>query len=122
MARKTSIPVEHGPDPAQIPLEDRVRQIDPSSEEGRRIFEELEKDLPENFGNPKKKHPNGLHYHDPSRNKHKIVESWGEGKILKEWVKDPRCVCKVVSVIKGRLRSKWTPERAMSTPYKGIFS
>lgn len=116
--KKTPIPIDHR-EGSGGPKE--VRSIDPSSDEGKRILQEMEQELPENFGNPKKKYRKGLYYHDPERNKKKIVEGWGEKKTLQEWVEDPRAICKIPRILRSRLKGGWTLERALTTPYEGLY-
>lgn len=120
MAKKTFIPLSNLGDDT-IPPEKRIRHIDPSSEEGKKILMELRKELPEDFGKPKRNYGPGIFYHDPSRNKEKVHKAWGEEKTLKQWVEDPRSVCKVTKVLRGRLKLGWDLERALLTPYDGIY-
>ena len=51
------------------------------------------------------------------------VTAWGETKMLVAWIDDPRCVVADYHLVydrlyRGRGKTKWTPERAMSTPRK----
>ncbi len=45
--------------------------------------------------------------------------AWGETKTSSEWRKDPRCRVKDRKVLRERIISGWSPEKAISTPVHG---
>jgi len=96
----------------------KVRRISPDSEEGKRIFNQMLAELPADFGHLKKKHAS---FNYPSRVKDRVIKAWEEEKVLSLWLKDQRCVCKSRRALLNRLKGGWTGERAMSTPYGGLF-
>ena len=55
-----------------------------------------------------------------SRNhsRNRIVEAFGESKILKEWSEDDRCQVTYDALFQ-RIKAGWNPEEAISTPKRG---
>lgn len=50
-----------------------------------------------------------------NRSSNRLIEAFGERKVLAEWAEDKRCVVRV-SVLADRVRSGWPVEDAVTTP------
>jgi len=109
--RKMTIPYEF--DTPEDLEKNKGRQIDPNSPEGKAIARQILEELPEDWGTKKKSGCFSFFTSLCSERLEKKVSAWGETKTISEWLEDARCRCKSRLVLRKRLNSGWSAERAL---------